>query len=48
MTRTITVKGIGQVSSAPDTVVISFDLESRNMNYEDTMEQAAQKNRATQ
>lgn len=39
--RTITVKGMGRVSAAPDYVVISMSLESQAMEYEETMEQAA-------
>ena len=41
MPRTITVKGMGNVKTAPDYVVVSMSLESLGMEYEETMEQAA-------
>ena len=37
MPRTITVKGIGKVSAAPDFVVLSMGLESQDMDYEKAM-----------
>jgi len=43
MMRTITVKGIGRVSTPPDYVVISMTLESKALEYEISMEQAAEK-----
>ena len=43
MQRTITVKGIGNVSAAPDYVVISMSLEAQSMNYDETLELAAKK-----
>lgn len=43
MQRTITVKGIGNVSTAPDYVVISMSLEAQSMNYDETLELAAEK-----
>jgi uncharacterized protein YggE len=43
MPRTITVKGIGRVSTSPDLVVISMSLETTEHDYEATMEFAAQK-----
>ena len=43
MQRTITVKGIGNVSAAPDYVVISMSLEAQSMNYDETLEFAAKK-----
>ena len=42
MSRTITVKGIGRVTIPPNYVVISMSLEAQAMEYEETMEQAAQ------
>lgn len=42
MPRTVTVKGIGRVSTAPDYVVISMSLESQDKDYEETMQNAAQ------
>ena len=42
MPRTITVKGMGNVKTAPDYVVVSMNLEAQGMEYEETMEQAAQ------
>ena len=42
MPRTITVKGMGNVKTAPDYVVVSMSLEAQAMEYEETMEQAAQ------
>lgn len=41
MPRTITVKGIGKVSASPDYVILSMSLESRNMSYEQAMDQAS-------
>lgn len=41
MSRTVTVKGIGRVTTPPDYVVISMSLEAQAMEYEKTMEQAA-------
>lgn len=41
MPRTITVKGMGNVKTAPDYVVVSMNLETQDMEYEETMEQAA-------
>lgn len=42
MMRTITVKGIGKVSAAPDLVVLSMKLESQDMDYETAMNNAAE------
>lgn len=41
MPRTITVKGTGNVKTAPDYIVISMSLESQSLNYDETMELAA-------
>jgi len=41
MPRTITVKGIGNVTAAPDYVVISMSLEAQDNDYDETMELAA-------
>lgn len=41
MPRTITVKGIGKVSTRPDYVVLSMHLESQNMEYEEAMHSAS-------
>ena len=43
MPRTITVKGIGKVTAAPDYVVISMSLEAQENDYEETLELAAKK-----
>jgi len=43
MPRTITVKGMGRVTTAPDYVVISMSLEAHEQDYEATMELAAKK-----
>lgn len=43
MPRTITVKGIGNVTTSPDFVVISMSLETQNQDYEKTMAVASQK-----
>lgn len=43
MPRTITVKGMGRVTTAPDYVVISMSLEAHEKNYEATMGLAANK-----
>ena len=42
MTKTITVKGIGKVSVAPDYVVLSMKLNSQDMDYEKAMASAAE------
>lgn len=42
MPRTITVKGIGKVSAAPDSVVLSMGLESCDMDYEKAMNKASE------
>lgn len=39
--RTITVKGMGKVSTAPDYIVISMSLVTHKYGYEETMEDAA-------
>ena len=44
MQRTITVKGIGNVSTAPDYVIISMSLEAQSMNYDEALDLAAKKN----
>ncbi len=43
MARTITVKGVGNVSATPDYVNINLNLESSSLDYEAAMEQAAKK-----
>ncbi len=43
MSRTITVKGMGRVTTAPNYVVIAISLEARAHDYEKTMELAAEK-----
>lgn len=43
MPRTITVKGMGRVTTAPDYVVVSMSLEAHEQEYEATMELAAKK-----
>ena len=42
MPRTITAKGIGKVSAAPDFVVLSMGLESQDMDYEKAMNIASE------
>lgn len=42
MNRMITVKGTGNVSVKPDLIVISMNLESRHIDYDKTMELAAE------
>ena len=39
--KTMTVKGIGNVSVKPDLVVLSMSLETRNRDYETAMREAA-------
>ena len=39
--KTITVKGVGNVSVKPDYVVLSMSLETRNYDYETAMQEAA-------
>jgi len=41
--REIVVKGIGKVSAAPDLLIIEMALESKRMDYEETMQQATEK-----
>lgn len=48
MTRTITVKGIGNVSARPDYITISLTLESLHKDYDEAMEHAAQRIRKLQ
>ena len=43
MPRTITVKGMGRVTTSPDCVVISMSLMAQDNDYEETMELAAKK-----
>ncbi len=43
MEKTITVKGIGNVSTAPDTAVVSLLLKSTNRSYDRAMEYASEK-----
>ena len=43
MMKTITVKGVGSVSVKPDLIVISMNLETKNKDYEKTMDYAAQR-----
>ena len=40
--RTITVKGMGKVSTAPDYIVVSMSLEAKKIDYEETMNLAAE------
>ena len=42
MNRTITVKGTGKVSAKPDYIVLSVTLKAQDMEYEKTMELAAE------
>lgn len=42
MPKTITVKGIGKVSAAPDYVILSMGLESRDLEYETAMNKASE------
>ncbi len=42
MSKTITVKGVGKVSASPDLVVLSMVFESRDLIYENAMDNAAQ------
>ena len=43
MPRTITIKGIGRVSTLPDYVVITMNLETKEFEYEETMKMASRK-----
>ena len=43
MPRTITVKGMGRVTTSPDYVVISMSLMAQDNDYEETMELATKK-----
>lgn len=42
MNRLITVKGTGDLSLKPDLIVITMDLESKNWNYDKTMQLATE------
>lgn len=42
MSKTITVKGIGSVSAAPDKVIISMNLESQDKDYETAVNKASE------
>ena len=41
--KTITVKGMGKVSVKPDLIVISMNLETKDKDYEQTMNLASEK-----
>jgi len=41
MARTITVKGIGNVSTRPDFVILTMKLEAKDKEYDKAMELAA-------
>lgn len=41
--KTITVKGMGKISVSPDLIVISMKLETKNKEYDKTMESASEK-----
>ena len=41
--RSITVKGTGRLSVKPDLIVVSMTLETKDSEYEKTMETAAEK-----
>ncbi|NLW28322.1 MAG: SIMPL domain-containing protein [Erysipelothrix sp.] len=41
MNRTITVKGTGNVSVKPDLIIITMNIESKKMEYDQTMQLAA-------
>lgn len=43
MTKTITVKGVGNVSVKPDLIVVSMKLATEDIEYEKTMELAAKR-----
>ena len=43
MTKTITVKGVGNVSVKPDLIVVSMKLATEDIEYDKTMELAAQR-----
>ena len=43
MPRTITVKGVGRITSTPDYVVISMDIDTHDKDYEATLDFAAKK-----
>lgn len=43
MTKTITVKGVGNVSVKPDLIVVSMKLATEDREYDKTMELAAQR-----
>ena len=43
MLRTITVKGVGRVTTAPDYVIVSMNLVTQEYDYEEALELAAKK-----
>ena len=43
MTKTITVKGVGNVSVKPDLIVVSMKLGTEDREYDKTMELAAER-----
>jgi len=43
MSRTITVKGMGKVSAKPDLVILTMNLEAKEMQYEAALVSAAKK-----
>lgn len=43
MSRTITVKGVGKTSTPPDYVIIGMNIESKEKEYDATMDLAAKK-----
>ena len=43
MTKTIIVKGVGNVSVKPDLIVVSMKLATEDREYDKTMELAAQR-----
>lgn len=43
MNRTITVKGVGSVSAKPDYITLSLGIESKEKDYESSMQKAAER-----
>lgn len=48
MSRSITVKGTGNVSMRPDLIIITMVLETKHLEYDRTMELAARSAEALQ
>ena len=46
MAKTITVKGVGKVSTRPDQILLTLNTEARDKEYEAAVEQASRQSEA--